>query len=403
MNDFKFYSPTRFVFGRGVTDRTGEELAALGYKRALIVYGQGSVVRTGTLDRVKASLDAAGVEHAELGGVRPNPEITSVRDGIALAREFGVPAKNILVSSGSNEAIYIIASYAAARENLILQPVYGEYKKALDGYGARTRNIFSLAEAEGARGAAVWLCNPCNPTGALIPGAELDADSVYDQIENSPKSYASVAVSKQNTGEDSLEKRIEDMRIQTALYAVNARYIKVSDTPGSAITNGSAGMFDFSRFCRTIIFNAESPISNSSEALAENFRQILGSANISEAEFDAAKKKLFQQLESAIASKSTRNNRNLANEIVSAFSDGIVFTSPEDDLQIAKFALENFSAADAVKLLKREFSGAKIKIFLSDSKAEIPQNELEKIVSDTFAAAQKSPHNLMKNHEHLWS
>ena len=79
------------------------------------------------------------------------------------------------MSSGSNEAIYIIASYAAARENLILQPVYGEYKKALDGYGARTRNIFSLAEAEGARGAAVWLCNPCNPTGALIPGAELDA------------------------------------------------------------------------------------------------------------------------------------------------------------------------------------------------------------------------------------
>ena len=103
----------------------------------------------------------------------PDGDCLALRE--ALAREFGVPAENILVSSGSNEAIYIIASYAAARENLILQPVYGEYKKALDGYGARTRNIFSLAEAEGARGAAVWLCNPCNPTGALIPGAELDA------------------------------------------------------------------------------------------------------------------------------------------------------------------------------------------------------------------------------------
>lgn len=103
----------------------------------------------------------------------PDGDCLALRE--ALAREFGVPAENILVSSGSNEAIYIIASYAAARENLILQPVYGEYKKALDGYGARTRNIFSLAEAEGARGAAVWLCNPCNPTGALISGAELDA------------------------------------------------------------------------------------------------------------------------------------------------------------------------------------------------------------------------------------
>lgn len=93
----------------------------------------------------------------------------------ALAEEFGVPAENILISSGSNEAIYIIASYTAARENLILQPVYGEYRTALSAYGARMRNIFSPAEAEGARGSAVWLCNPCNPTGALIPGAELDA------------------------------------------------------------------------------------------------------------------------------------------------------------------------------------------------------------------------------------
>ncbi|MCF2621137.1 iron-containing alcohol dehydrogenase [Collinsella tanakaei] len=102
MNDFKFYSPTRFVFGRGVTDRTGEEIAALGWKRALIVYGQGSVVRTGTLDRVKASLDAAGVAHTELGGVRPNPEMASVREGIALAREFDA---DVIVPVGGGSAM----------------------------------------------------------------------------------------------------------------------------------------------------------------------------------------------------------------------------------------------------------------------------------------------------------
>lgn len=90
MYDFNFWSPTRFVFGRGATDRTGEELARLGYKNVLIVYGGGSVVRTGTLDRVKASLDAAGITHFELGGVRPNPEIASVRAGIELAREHKV-------------------------------------------------------------------------------------------------------------------------------------------------------------------------------------------------------------------------------------------------------------------------------------------------------------------------
>ncbi|MDY2777836.1 MAG: iron-containing alcohol dehydrogenase [Collinsella sp.] len=90
MNNFSFHSPTRFVFGRGVTDTVGEELARSGYTRALIVYGEGSVVRTGTLARVEASLDAAGIEHVGLGGVRPNPEISSVREGIEIARERGV-------------------------------------------------------------------------------------------------------------------------------------------------------------------------------------------------------------------------------------------------------------------------------------------------------------------------
>ena len=90
MNDFEFYSPTRFVFGRGVTDAVGQHVAKLGYKRALLVYGGGSVVRTGTLARVKESLAKAGIEFVELSGVRPNPEVASVREGIAVARENDV-------------------------------------------------------------------------------------------------------------------------------------------------------------------------------------------------------------------------------------------------------------------------------------------------------------------------
>ena len=88
MNDFAFSCPTRFVFGRGVCDRTGEELGAAGFSRVLVVYGQGSVVRTGTLDRVITSLDAAGIAHEELSGVRPNPEVGLVREGVELARSF---------------------------------------------------------------------------------------------------------------------------------------------------------------------------------------------------------------------------------------------------------------------------------------------------------------------------
>ena len=89
MNDFTYHSPTRFVFGRGVTDRTGTEMAAEGWRHALVVYGQGSVVRTGTLGRVLASLDAAGIAHTEFAGARPNPEVAHVREGIGLARSCG--------------------------------------------------------------------------------------------------------------------------------------------------------------------------------------------------------------------------------------------------------------------------------------------------------------------------
>ena len=90
MNPFTFYTPTKYQFGPGVVDAVGETLAGMGWQRVLLVYGKGSAVRSGLIARVKASLAQAGVEVAELAGVRPNPEIASVREGVGIAREFGV-------------------------------------------------------------------------------------------------------------------------------------------------------------------------------------------------------------------------------------------------------------------------------------------------------------------------
>lgn len=89
MNDFIFHSPTKFFFGRGVADGIGAELTALGRRRALVVYGGASAVRSGLVERVKNTLAAAGVRCCELGGVRPNPEVETVREGIARARAAG--------------------------------------------------------------------------------------------------------------------------------------------------------------------------------------------------------------------------------------------------------------------------------------------------------------------------
>lgn len=90
MEDFTFWTPTRYVFSRDAETRTGEMSARFLGKKVLIVYGRGSAVRSGLLDRVKASLDAAGVAHLDLGGIVPNPIAADVYRGIELCRENDV-------------------------------------------------------------------------------------------------------------------------------------------------------------------------------------------------------------------------------------------------------------------------------------------------------------------------
>lgn len=86
MLDFKYCSPTKYVFGRGAELKAGGELKALSARKVLIVYGQGSVVRSGLLARVEESLDEAGLSWTALGGVEPNPTDPKVREGIGVVR-----------------------------------------------------------------------------------------------------------------------------------------------------------------------------------------------------------------------------------------------------------------------------------------------------------------------------
>lgn len=87
MNNFTFYSPTYFVFGKGTEESTGQYVKRFGGSKVLIHYGGGSVVKSGLLGRVKASLDAEGISHVELGGVKPNPRSGLIYEGIELCRK----------------------------------------------------------------------------------------------------------------------------------------------------------------------------------------------------------------------------------------------------------------------------------------------------------------------------
>ncbi len=87
MDNFNFYSPTYFVFGKAKENETGKYVKRFGGKKVLIHFGSGSVIKTGLLDRVKASLRAENIEFAELGGVVPNPRSGLVYKGIELCKK----------------------------------------------------------------------------------------------------------------------------------------------------------------------------------------------------------------------------------------------------------------------------------------------------------------------------
>ena len=87
MDNFTFYSPTCFVFGKDTESQAGSLVKRFGGTKVLIHYGGGSAVRSGLLDRVKASLDEAGIPYALLGGVKPNPRSGLVYEGIDLCRK----------------------------------------------------------------------------------------------------------------------------------------------------------------------------------------------------------------------------------------------------------------------------------------------------------------------------
>ena len=87
MENFSFYSPTFFQFGKDAEYKAGELVKNFGGSKVLIHYGGGSVVRSGLLDRVKESLKDSGIEFTELGGVKPNPRSGLVYEGIELCKK----------------------------------------------------------------------------------------------------------------------------------------------------------------------------------------------------------------------------------------------------------------------------------------------------------------------------
>jgi len=90
MENFTFYSPTFFAFGKDTENQVGEYVKQFGGSKVLVHYGGSSAKKSGLLDRVEASLKKEGIPYVMLGGVKPNPRSGLVYEGIELCKKEGV-------------------------------------------------------------------------------------------------------------------------------------------------------------------------------------------------------------------------------------------------------------------------------------------------------------------------
>ena len=90
MINFDFISPTKIYFGK---DRENDLVSILnehGYKRLLLVYGEGSIKKIGLYDKIIKQLTSAGIFYVELNGIRPNPSSKKVDEGVKLTRQNNI-------------------------------------------------------------------------------------------------------------------------------------------------------------------------------------------------------------------------------------------------------------------------------------------------------------------------
>ena len=110
MDNFTFCTPTRYIFGRDTELQAGRQLAQLGARKVLVVYGGGHALRSGLIDRVTATLTAAGIQFTLLGGIQPNPTDPKVREGIEICRRDSI---DTLLAVGGGSVIDTAKAIAA--------------------------------------------------------------------------------------------------------------------------------------------------------------------------------------------------------------------------------------------------------------------------------------------------
>ena len=114
MQGFTYHVPTEVVFGAQAEDQLGDLIKKRGASRVLLVYGEGSVVKSGLLDKLCGILTATGIEYRKHGGATPNPHLSFARDGVKAALDFKA---DLILAVGGGSAIDAAKGIAHGAKN----------------------------------------------------------------------------------------------------------------------------------------------------------------------------------------------------------------------------------------------------------------------------------------------
>ena len=129
-------------------------------------------IRANFSSNVYSRVDLGGLfgrlcERLGVLGHYPEPEPCTLEAELAL--RLGIDPAAVCVTNGATEGIYLIAHSFSGSRSIILQPTFSEYADACRLY-SHTLSSDACVQAE-----LLWLCNPNNPTGSVIPKSELES------------------------------------------------------------------------------------------------------------------------------------------------------------------------------------------------------------------------------------
>jgi alcohol dehydrogenase YqhD (iron-dependent ADH family) len=111
MQDFEFCVPTKIIFGKGKEKEIGQVLKGDNVKKVLMVYGSGSIKKSGLYDVVTDSLKSSGITFVEYGGVKSNPRVSDVNEAVKIAMDEDVEA---ILGVGGGSVMDTVKGVAAA-------------------------------------------------------------------------------------------------------------------------------------------------------------------------------------------------------------------------------------------------------------------------------------------------